>query len=409
MARLISGLGLARCALRGTARVALMAIVALSVLLVLAPHQTLADSTRDVWQAGARVDINADNRHDVVAAGASVRVRGRVAKDIFAAGAIVDIDATTGADVFAAGSRLTVAGQVGGDVWAAGAEVSVAARIMGNVQLAGAAIVIESPSVLRGALSAAGALVDYRGSSAGAIELAGDEVIFSGQSEGPVIIRARSVRITETARLSSGVEIYSQNRPDIAPAAQISGRLITLGLEDMDMPGAGGAALLAFILMPVIFAVSALLLGLIAVVLVRGSVEQTIDALMDRPGASLLRGCLALALTLAGAVLFMVLLVGLPLGFSLMLLVPALLILGFSSASFGLGEWIANRAGNPKGAGGRIALLALGALILMLLTLIPFVGGLIGLISILMGLGAVIITLAERLVPETTGKGVRQF
>ena len=393
MARLLLSLSLALCAL----------------LVSSAAHPVFADPDRDLWEAGARVDVSADGRDDVGVAGASVRVRGRVAKDIFAAGAIVEINAAAGGDVFAAGSRVSVAGQVGGELWAAGAEVSLAARVMGAAQLAGASVIIEAQSVLSSHLAAAAALVDYRGTSAASIELSGDEVIFSGQTDGPVTIRARSVRITDAARISGDVEIYSQQRPDISPAAQISGRLSTLGLEEMDMPGAGGAAFALFILMPAVFALSALVLGLIAVWLVRGSVEQTIDTLMDRPAGSLLRGFLALVLTVLGAILLIVLLIGLPLGLALMLIIPALLILGYSSASFGLGEWVANRAGNPKGAGGRILLLGLGALILMLLTLIPFVGGIIGFIGILMGIGALIITLASRLVPENAGTGARQI
>ena len=181
---------------------------------------------------------------------------------------------------------------------------------------------------------------------------------------------------------------------------------MSLGLEDADWPEGGGLpAVLAALIAPLIFAISAFILGLLAVWLARGAVEQTIDVFMERPGGSLLRGILTLLAVVLGAAVLVALFVGLPLGIALLFAVPVLIITGLSGAGLSLGEWIANRAGEPRSARGRIGLLALGMLVLTLVGLIPVAGAILVLVAILMGLGAVMMTVLARLGPDTGPTG----
>lgn len=365
-----------------------------------------AAQAQDVWRAGATVSVDAQGVADVWAAGASVMVRGEAGRDIWAAGAIVDIDARAGGDVWAAGSRVDIAGRVSETMSATGAEVGIAARVDGEARVAGARVTFAPEAVLNGKVRAAGALVDFRARGGSGVSLSGAEVVFDGQTTGDVIIRAQKVRVGEQAEIGGDLEIYSDERPEISQQARIGGRLVTLGLEDADWPESDGfPAILAFFIAPVIFAISALILGLVAIWLARGAVEQSIDTFMERPGGSLLRGILTLLGVLIGAALLVALLIGFPLGIAVLFTLPVLVIIGLSGAGLSVGEWIANRAGEPVGAGGRMGLMALGVLILALVGLIPFVGPILVLLAILMGLGAVVIAVLSRLRPETPPAG----
>lgn len=377
-------------------------LLVISCVLAVVPASASRADDDGIWRAGARVDIDVEGQKDIAAAGASVKIRGGTTGNIWAAGALVDIDAVAGKEVWVAGSRVTVKGRVGESIHGVGAEIDVAGRVAGETHLAGASVRIGEEAVLTGAVEIAGANVDYRGRSMGELELAGDEVTVAGQAEGAVTIRARSVRILETARIGGNLTIYSADKPQISPQAQIDGRLASRGLDEAEwsMEEGYGPLALGFLMPPLIIGISAFLLGLLAIWLTRGSVEQVIDTIMVRPGGSALRGFLALVLVALAAILLMVVLIGLPLGFALLLVIPVMLILGFAAAGFGLGEWLLNRAGEPKRAGGRLLLLALGVLVLALLSLIPIVGGLILLIAVFMGLGAVVLTLGDRLSPE---------
>jgi Ca2+/Na+ antiporter len=381
----------------------LRAIAAL--LLVLAVFAPSAQAEDDIWRAGAAVSVNAQGEPDVWAAGASVTVRGEAARDIWAAGAIVDIDAQAGTDIWAAGSRVNIAGRVGEALNVTGAEVDITARVGGESRVAGARVTFTPEAVLNGKVRAAGALVDFRGRG-GDVSLSGAEVTFNGQTTGDVVIRGQKVQVADEAEIGGNLEIYSNERPDIAQQARIGGRLVTLGLEDADWPeGDGFPAILAALIAPVIFAISAFILGLLAIWLARGAVEQTIDTFMERPGGSLLRGIFTLLAVFVGAAVLVALFVGFPLGIAALFAVPVLIITGLASAGLSLGEWIANRAGEPLSASGRIGLMALGVLVLTLVGLIPIAGAVLVLLAIVMGLGAAVITVLARLRPETPPTG----
>lgn len=377
-------------------------LIFVSALLLATNTSSRADG-EGIWRAGARVEIDAQGAEDVWAAGAAVKIRGSSMHDIWAAGAFVDIDAVTGNELWAAGSRVLIKGRVGTALHAAGAEVELGGRVGGQTRLAGASVRVSDQASLSGPVQMAGAMVEFGGHTDSALDLAGEEVTLSGQVEGPVTIRARSVHILDSARISGDLTIFSAEKPDISPQARIEGRLSSRGLEDADWPmgeGDYGPFAFVFLVPPLVMGGSAFLFGLLAVWLTRGSVEQTIDTFMARPAGSALRGLLALILVVLAAILFMVILVGLPLGFALLLVVPAMLIVGFASAGFGVGEWLLNRVGEPKRTAGRLSLLALGVVVLMLVSLIPMVGGLILAVAVLMGLGAVVLTLRDRLSPE---------
>lgn len=377
-----------------------------ALMLAMAALAPSAAQAGDIWRAGASVSVNAEGEPDVWAAGASVTVRGQVAQDIWAAGAIVDINANAGTDVWAAGSRVSVAGRIGEALNVTGAEVDITARVGGRARVAGAQVSVSPDALLNGDLRAAGALITFLGRSGADVSLSGAEVTFDGHTTGDVIIRAQEVRIGEAASIGGDLEIYSDQKPDIARQAQIGGRLVSLGLEDADWPdGEGFPGLLMVLVAPLIFAVSAFILGLLAVWLARGAVEQTIDTFVERPGGSLVRGIITLLALLLGAALMAAAVVGLPLGVALLFTVPVLMLSGLASAALSLGEWIANRAGEPRSAGGRIGLLALGMAALTLAGLIPLLGAVLVLLAILIGLGAVVITVRARLAPDTGPTG----
>jgi hypothetical protein len=77
--------------------------------------------------------------------------------------------------------------------------------------------------------------------------------------------------------------------------------------------------------------------------------------------------------------------IGLPLGIVLLLLILPLYAMGYLSAALVVGRLIRRQA--------RILAFVIGLVILQLLTLIPFVGGLVGLLATIFGLGALLIAL----------------
>jgi cytoskeletal protein CcmA (bactofilin family) len=208
----------------------------------------------DLYLAGRSVDVQAEVQGDVAAAGRRVSIDQRVTGDVLAAGEAVTIHAQVLDDVRAAGRSVIIAGPVAGHVVAAGETVDIAhaARIGEWAWLAGREVTVA-------------------GRVGGELKAAGQVVIISGEVGGDVELMAEEIRILGGARLDGDLVYRSDNEPQIAEDAVISGDIIARPLPHREPEGRGGgvvmlaalavAAILYFLLFPVFSVAGAEALG----------------------------------------------------------------------------------------------------------------------------------------------------
>lgn len=367
---------------------------AFSILLAL-------DTEQDIRAAGAKIKIISEDATNIYAAGARVTIEGKAKQDIWAAGALVDIDIETDGDLHAAGSQVSVKGKIAGKARIAGANLKIDAEIGEVLNAAAASIEISENAKLPLGSSLAAALIEFRGVANDNLSLYADEVVFSGQASGSVTIEGRKVQLDETAHIEGSLTIRSSEEAVISPKATVVGKLTQTGLEDSeffkghedDSDGRGFFLLLS---------TSVFLLGLILVIFARGFVEQGITLLRIQPGRSILWGLVVFFGIPIFAIVTMVTIIGIPIGVATLLLLPFLLILGFTTTALGISDWILNRKSESKKTGQRLLLLAAGVVLFIIVGFIPFIGGLLVLLALLFGLGASAVTIGRRL----SGKSV---
>jgi hypothetical protein len=120
------------------------------------------------------------------------------------------------------------------------------------------------------------------------------------------------------------------------------------------------------------------------------AVAQT---LRSRVGMSALLGFIALICIPVAALILLFTIIGVPLALMTVALYLALLLVGYVSAGIGLGEWALSRFKSDR-AGARwwrIGAAVLGMLAVSLLGRLPYAGGLVILIALLTGLGALVL------------------
>lgn len=367
---------------------------AFSILLAL-------DTEQDIRAAGAKIKIISEDATNIYAAGARVTIEGKAKQDIWAAGALVDIDIETDGDLHAAGSQVSVKGKIAGKARIAGANLKIDAEIGEVLNAAAASIEVSENAKLPLGSSLAAALIEFRGVANDNLSLYADEVVFSGQASGSVTIEGRKVQLDETAHIEGSLTIRSSEEAVISPKATVVGKLTQTGLEDSeffkghedDSDGRGFFLLLS---------TSVFLLGLILVIFARGFVEQGITLLRIQPGRSILWGLVVFFGIPIFAIVTMVTIIGIPIGVATLLLLPFLLILGFTTTALGISDWILNRKSESKKTGQRLLLLAAGVVLFIIVGFIPFIGGLLVLLALLFGLGASAVTIGRRL----SGKSV---
>ena len=355
----------------------------------------------DIWRMGARVHATASDHNNLWAAGAVVAVRGSVKNDIRAAGAELDIDATAGRSVWAAGAIASVAGQ-SQDMYIVGGRVSVDARVGGKLSVAAARVVIGPRTEVTGVTRVAGAEVVFSGSSRGAAEFYADTVQINGRIAGNLRVRARSVSLAKGAIVDGDAVFETLDEPQIDVGATIKGRqTVTMPMRHQ----VDRRSIFVTLGTAVLFGVGAgLVLGIILLIAARSFVERGIDAIRSAPVRSALVGLGVLILVPLIASLIMVTIVGIPIGLLILLAFPLAISIGLVLAAFGLADRILNRDRESRSGGSRFVALLVGVVILAVIGLIPILGFVVGIVALLVGLGAFWEAMRNRAIDRDPGR-----
>jgi len=213
-----------------------------------------------------------------------------------------------------------------------------------------------------------------RGTVKGDLVVLNGTVTLRGTVKGDVIAVADRVIVGDRGQIGGDLR-YGDKKPQGATSDKVKGDVKRFDIESIAAPAGVGVVIGLWLAVTV----SIFLLGLVLLLLF----PRAADA-VTRVGAgkSLLVGLLLIILLPILAIVAFVTILGIPLGFVLMLAFVLLLAIGYVSTAWILGRRILKP---PKA---RILAFLVGLVILRLLALIPFVGGLIGFLAMLLGLGA---------------------
>ena len=376
--------------------------------LVLFGLGTTGGMATDIRQAAPMVNVTGDGGQ-IQVTGASVNVAG-VAASVRAAGALVSVNATTTAGVSAVGAQVTVASTIGGNLKAAGAVLDVSGAVTGNADLGGAVVkagitvgghlraaaanltLLPSTDV-HGDLAAFGALVTVAGHIAGKVDAGGAVVTFDGQADGPVEIAGNRVIIGPDAKIAGDLTVRSMNAPEIAQGAVITGTVSQIQPSTWwsVAPWTWALAVAAVV------AAGTILAGVVLMLFGGHVFRAATENVRHRPLSSFLFGILALVLIPFVAAILMITLVGISVGFAVALILPFLIIFGHAVAAAGIAAGLLIRRRGELSVGLNLLMLVIGAIVLVGLGLIPWVGPAIVGVAIVLGTGAFTRTIGGRL------------
>lgn len=352
----------------------------------------------DLVVVGSTIEINGTVEGDLMAAGQSVTVNGVVMDDARIAGAVLTLrgNAQIADDVIGAGYSLeTQAGSsVGGDL------------VFGGYQALLAGDIEEDVSAGAGGLA-------LRGSVGGNVDAdvgePGDQPPFSPFMFMPGMPAVPSVSpgltVGEGAKVGGNLDYTSAAEVDI-PAGSVAGEITRQApvVEAEEEAPSPTVQLLDHLRR----FVALLLVGLLMLWLVPAGTQRVADVLQARLLPSLGWGVVSIAAVILAFLVILVamILLAVVLGFvTLDNLVGIVIVLGLLAlfvlavlfaiavayvtkiaVSFSGGRLILARL-NPEWAGGRVWPLVVGLVIFVILTAIPWLGGLINLVVVLLGLG----------------------
>jgi len=312
--------------------------------------------------------------------------------DVVVAGRQIDITQPIGGDVLAAGWHVTLAAPADDDVRIAGAEVTVNAPVHGDLTVAGGDVNVAPDARVIGRSWITGNVVRVNGVYDREVQVAGARVEVGGEIRKPLYIVADSIEILPSAQILAPLTYKSPREAHVAAGAVVNGPVTYERIQprqSRDARALPGASTL-------LFSIHLLLAGML-VLIFAPQVETTVSrALLDHPGKSMLAGFVLLVTVPIAAVVLIVSIVGLPLGFVLAASYAVALFASVVTAAFVVGDVEARlfKAGPTSSRGQQVMMLLAGVLTLAVLR--TFLGGLVVLAAALFGLGALVLAGYDR-------------
>jgi hypothetical protein len=397
----------------------------------------------DVFLEGDTVVIDGTVNGNAFLAGEAITINGTVSDDVYLAGETITINGTVGGDAIAAGSRiilngrvdedLTIAGRtlivdgiVGDDVRMAGQilQLGSAADVGDDVIAAGGSLATAAASVVEGNLNLAMGLADLAGTvdqnltgGMGSAQLSGNiggnATLFVGAMK-PTIFAPMAdlepadipvgLTLTEASRINGTLTYRSSQEADISDGARIGGEVTYRAVDPVADTAAFSGAWIWGLLQRFL---ALLIVGALLLWWRPGWLHSLAAKEQEKPWPSLGWGALAVVIVIVLAVAIALVTLVLTALFAFILQGLALPVLGIGTVAnlaltvgFGIfaafipqivislwgGEWLLKRFGRQSSQ--RYLALVLGLVLFVLVTAIPILGGLINLMVILLGLGA---------------------
>ena len=324
----------------------------------------------------------------------TVIIDGTINGDLWAAGNVITINGIVNGSVMAAGRIVNINGDIGHAVRAAGETINISSDVDGDVMVGGSQVNIASTARVGGdlLLGAGNARID--GLIEGVIKGGGGDVTISSEVRGDVALKVESLTILPTANIQGNLTYTSEEEADIQAGAQIGG-VTTHNLPEVKEERARGFPFVLFsgIGGKVTGFIMALLAGLVIILLAPRRLTSVAESIRSRPGPSAGWGAVILFATPIAAIIVCITIIGIPLGLIALALWGIAIYLAQIPVGLFIGRWIIGHFRGVEGKAIMVGALALGLVILRLLSLIPHLGFFIGLAVILFGLGAVVVTL----------------
>jgi hypothetical protein len=318
-----------------------------------------------------------------------------VAGDLFFWGQGATLDGPIAYNAVLGGSSVFVTGdtRVGGDLVAFAGDVAIDGEVIQNAYIWAGTARIGEGAVIHGNVLCFCGTLRVEGTVRGLVQGGGGNTAITGDV-GSVKVEAGIITVGPEAVIRGDLEYEANDEADIAEGATIMGevrRTIERDDEEADDEADSGGISAWTIGWRVWSYLSRLLIG-VAFLLVGGRLARAPAAhLRETPAAGLGFGFVVAVVVPVACLIAIGLIVSLPLGLIGLVLFGLAVTLSSLVTSQFLGEWLLRRV--RDGAPSEYAALALGLLLLTVVGFIPYVGFLIWLTAILLGLGGMFLAL----------------
>ena len=327
--------------------------------------------------------------------------------DAYAAGGLVTIDSDVEGDLFVAGGSLTINGDITGDLVVAGGQVTINGNVSDDVRAAGGSVFINgnigddlittggqmnlsSGSLVGGSIILGSGFANILGTVNEDIKGGGGKIVLGGTVYGSVEVEVQdSIVLTDNAKINGNL-IYSGLRKAELNEEQVEGFIEYNELIKVENADIGQNIEDFFsklhVFLQIFQYISIMILAFVLIMLIPKALIDTANIAKSHPWRSLGLGFVISLCSIAAVIILSITLVGLPLA----LILLAIFIITMYLAKIYAGIFIGMLIANPKKMTKLklFGIAALGIFIIEVVELVPFIGWLITLLTVILGFGA---------------------
>jgi hypothetical protein len=325
--------------------------------------------------------------NDLMTASGVVRVLTPVQGDLFAAGGEVAVNSDVKGDVWVSGGIVSVSGTADGDVRAAGYRVTFAGTVKSGASAFCNSFSQESESQIWGDLAFYCEKARVAGTVHGDVEGDARVVTIEGTVEGGVKVSGDRIVIGSGALIGGDLIYESASEAVVGHGATILGGIIRNEPKGDGSAEPGPGGFLKFSTgMKIVWFIGMILAGLVLTVFASDTLDRSDETLRASPFVSLLAGFVLLVCIPVGLLVLLVAVIGWPLMVLLSLLYIAAIVFSGIFVGLSVGRLLLKRSERAQES--VFWPMALGLLLLVIVSSIPIIGFLIRLFIIMFGLGA---------------------
>lgn len=299
--------------------------------------------------------------------------------DLYISASDVSVDGTVNGNVFVVGGTTQLNGPVTGDVFVAGGTITINGAIGRSVHIVGGTVTISSAIGKDLLLFGGNATLEKSGSVAGVTKIGAGQLQLAGTTK-DVDAAVGSLTVVDTAKINGNLT-YTTNKPAVIDRdAVVTGKTTQKQVETKTSRAHNSVDNEIFgLLFTIVMA------GLLFWLLPHKTVGVT-KSMLSEIVPNALRGTVFFVVSLFLMLFLFITLIGIPLAMIILLF----WFVGWLTGIIGLGTWLVDQWQHRSDHIPNFLTVVIGAVAMVLIGLIPAIGGLFAFLAFVTGLGAVV-------------------
>ncbi len=342
-----------------------------------------------VIRGGEEVYVSEKISDDLLMAGTDGKFEGELVGDIIAAGADLAVDGIIDGNVIACGYMVKIGGEVYRSVRAAGYKLTADGQIRNNLEMAGAMVRVSSTCEVGNDVHIAGGAVDINGVIHGGLTIRGEEVTITGAIGEDVRIWCNKLTIERSAEILGDLVYSSEEKAKIADGAQI------YGARKWEKVTKGESNVLETFVMPFVFFIGSFIIGILLFGLCRTSACSVTEVLVSNLPRALGIGLVTFIVVPIALLFALFFVVTIPVSIIGLLTYVVLFYISKLFVAVYVGDRLIKLVSSAEPKSSTLSLF-IGLVILTLLFNVPYIGWVIYILTVIVGLGALLIAFNRR-------------